>query len=115
MPLKFTKDISTHLFKYVRNVDVTFNPFDIRTRSARELLRQVQAGRFSSANPNLKVKAHVVATPDPPSVVFKFVDGTEKVFDSQEFIVNEMMEKVFLHSMEINNDYEMNGKSIDDQ
>jgi hypothetical protein len=50
--------------------------FDDRTRSIRELLRQVQAERFAKANTKLKIKTHVVGTVDPPLAEFEFVDGT---------------------------------------
>mmetsp|Transcript_23439 Transcript_23439/g.28186 ORF Transcript_23439/g.28186 Transcript_23439/m.28186 type:complete len:115 (+) Transcript_23439:124-468(+) len=114
MPLKFTKDLSTHLFKYVKSVDVKFNPFDNRTTSAREVLRQVMAERYSKANPKLQINTHVVGTPYPPSVVFKFVNDNEKIFDSSEYDASEIMYETLLEAMQINNEYEMEGKSIDD-
>jgi hypothetical protein len=56
----------------------SFDPaFDNRTRSARELLRQVQASRFKKANPKLKIAIDVHSRPDAPVAVFHFVDGTE--------------------------------------
>ena len=107
MPIKFNKDTSTRLFRYIQTIDVGFNrtciklneflsfkerfvvslskqspcfslfvafatfsnlfslpkssrsftyiAFDQRTRSARELLRQVQAKRYIEANPKLYV------------------------------------------------------------
>mmetsp|Transcript_1801 Transcript_1801/g.2593 ORF Transcript_1801/g.2593 Transcript_1801/m.2593 type:complete len:118 (+) Transcript_1801:80-433(+) len=112
--LKITKDISTHLFKYVKNIDITFNPFDSRTRSARELLRQVQAQRFVKANPKLKIAANVVSTPNPPQVRFQFADDSEHLFDSQNFLANEMLDEVYLITNEMDIDYEIEGKSIDD-
>jgi len=51
--------------------------FDRRTRSARELLRQVQADRFSKANPKLKINTTILGSVDPPSVRFTFADGQE--------------------------------------
>jgi hypothetical protein len=118
MPLKFNKEVSTHLFKYIRNIDIKFNrecfalgtqlqyllrtslcqrrnssvancfltayfsisqitAFDSRTRSARELLRQVQAKRFSKANPKLKIEIDAHNRPDAPLASFKFIDETE--------------------------------------
>lgn len=114
MPVKFPKELTTHLFRYVRNVDIKFNPFDSRTRSARELLRQVQADRYKKANPKLEVKSSVLSTPDAPSVAFKFIDGTEHSFDSQEYNCKEMMEQVYFRAMEIDTEFEKAGKSPDD-
>jgi hypothetical protein len=88
MPVKFTKQLSSHLFKYVKTIDIKFNrkffvslfrrcerpdirtctvshthllnrnpcssAFDGRTRSAREVFRQVQAERFKKANPKVR-------------------------------------------------------------
>mmetsp|Transcript_15982 Transcript_15982/g.27067 ORF Transcript_15982/g.27067 Transcript_15982/m.27067 type:complete len:116 (+) Transcript_15982:1293-1640(+) len=114
MPLKFTKDVSAHLIKYVKSVDISFNPFDARTTSARELLRQIQSTRYQTSNPKLVVNATTTASAAPPSVVFKYVDGTEQAFDSQEFICKEMMDSVFLRAMQIDIDFELDGKSVDD-
>lgn len=54
-----------------------YTAFDQRTRSARELLRQVQANRFVKANPKLKIAVDVHSRPDAPCANFVFVDGSE--------------------------------------
>jgi hypothetical protein len=51
--------------------------FDNRTKSAKEIWRQMQASRFHTANPKLKVSTEVMATPAAPEVVFKFFDDSE--------------------------------------
>mmetsp|Transcript_2944 Transcript_2944/g.4785 ORF Transcript_2944/g.4785 Transcript_2944/m.4785 type:complete len:117 (-) Transcript_2944:64-414(-) len=114
MPLKFTKDISTHLFKYVRRVDIRFNPFDSRTTSARELLRQVQASRLKAANPKLEIDAKVLNSAEAPSAVFKFVDDSQIDFDSENYDTKEILHSVYLKAMQLNTEYEMDGKNIDD-
>ena len=75
--MKLAKDVTTHLFKYVKVVDIRFNPFDGRSKSVKELLRQVQATRYSKANPKLEIKKAVLATADAPFALFQFVDGSE--------------------------------------
>lgn len=110
---KFTKTVTSNLIRYVSTVDVKFNPFDMRTRSARELLRQVSSERFLKAHPKLKISTHVVATVDPPKVEFQFVDGTKKEFNSEEYQVQEMMGEVFMQAEQMDNQYEMEGKSLD--
>mmetsp|Transcript_15626 Transcript_15626/g.23479 ORF Transcript_15626/g.23479 Transcript_15626/m.23479 type:complete len:116 (-) Transcript_15626:204-551(-) len=112
---KITRDITTHLFKYVKRVDITFNPFDGRTTSARELMRQVQASRFKKANPKLVIETNVSGTVDPPAVKFEFVDGNIKTFDSQNFIANDMLGEVYDFANSLDIEYELAGKSIDDQ
>eukprot|EP00536_Pseudo-nitzschia_multiseries_P018147 jgi/Psemu1/54307/gm1.54307_g len=77
MPIKFSKETSSRLFRYVRTVDIRFNPFDNRTKSARELWRQMQATRYRKANPKLEINTHVLGSASPPEVVFKFIDDTE--------------------------------------
>ena len=64
-------NLDTSIFKYV------IIAFDGRTKSARELWRQMQASRYHAANPKLKINTHVLSTADPPEVVFKFIDDTE--------------------------------------
>uniref|UniRef100_A0A7S2REZ9 Large ribosomal subunit protein mL53 n=1 Tax=Eucampia antarctica TaxID=49252 RepID=A0A7S2REZ9_9STRA len=113
MSPKFTKAITANLIRYVSTVDVRFNPFDRRTRSARELLRQISSERFQKSHPKLKIATHILSTVDPPAVQFKFVDGTEKAFDSEEYLVNEMMGEVFMMAEQLDNEYEMEGKSLD--
>jgi len=88
--------------------------FDMRTRSARELLRQIQSQRLLGANPRMKVNAIVHAKPDAPTVKFIFVDGSDTVFDSKEFLVQEMMMDVWRKAMKMDDDFEVEGKNVDD-
>ena len=87
--------------------------FDNRTKSTREIWRQLQASRFHKANPDLKINTIVSGTPDPPEVVFTFIDDTEKRFDSQSLKANEIMFDVHLDLDRLDNEYEMSGKSLD--
>ncbi|KAL7539289.1 hypothetical protein ACHAWF_006366 [Thalassiosira exigua] len=114
MPLKITKDMSAHLIKYVRKVDVSFNPFDMRTRSARELLRQVNSQRILRANPKMKVIPNVHSKPDAPRAHFTFVDGTDMSFDTKDLLVNEMLMEVWRTVMKMDDNFEMEGKNVDD-
>merc|ERR1712080_87958 len=86
--------------------------FDTRTRSARELLRQIQAERFTNANPKLKITLNSVATLDPPEICFEFIDGHLQLFDSQKFKVHEMLDEIFLIANEMDIDYGFKKKSI---
>lgn len=106
--------MSSHLIKFVRTVDVSFNPFDMRTTSARELLRQVHSERLLRANPKLKVNTIIHAKPDAPRVKFAFVDGTDVSFDTKEYLVNEMLIDVWRTTMKMDDDFEMEGKNVDD-
>lgn len=114
MPIKFTKEVSTHLFKYIRTIDISFNPFDSRTTSARELLRQVHAKRFGTANPKLKITTDIHNRPDAPKAVLSFVDDSQQVFDTQENRADEMLFQVHLKLMQMDNEWEMSGKNIDE-
>lgn len=113
--LKITRALSTHLFKYISRVDIKFNPFDNRTRSIRELMRQVQAERFAKANPRLKINTKVVGTVDPPIAEFEFVDGTVVSYDTQSFQAKEMLDEIFMTANNMDIEFELEGKSIDDK
>uniref|UniRef100_A0A6U6G9Y6 Large ribosomal subunit protein mL53 n=1 Tax=Odontella aurita TaxID=265563 RepID=A0A6U6G9Y6_9STRA len=112
--MRFTRDITTHLFKYVRTVDIKFNPFDGRTGSAKELLRQVLANRYRKANPKLEIKKNVVFTAEPPLIKFKFVDETEKIFEGEEYNVNEMLQEVYMHANMMDFNFEVEERNIED-
>lgn len=89
--------------------------FDSRTRSTRELMRQVQAERFVKSNPKLKINTMVVGTTDPPKVEFEFIDGTVRTYDSQQFQAKEMLDEIFLTANNLDIEYELEGKSVDDK
>lgn len=112
--MKFSRDVTTHLFKYVRTVDIKFNPFDTRTASAKELMAQVMAERFKKANPKLEIKKNLVYTPDSPLITFKFVDDTEKVFEGEEYNVREILKEVYMHTNIMDFNWEVEEKNIDD-
>mmetsp|Transcript_14571 Transcript_14571/g.17243 ORF Transcript_14571/g.17243 Transcript_14571/m.17243 type:complete len:115 (-) Transcript_14571:33-377(-) len=112
---KISRDLTTHLIKFVNRVDIRFNPFDDRTSSARELWRQMSGDRFKTANPKLLVKTNIVGTVDPPQVKVEFVDGTVKEFKSKEYMAREMMNEVFMFANDLDIEYELAGKSIDDK
>ncbi len=87
---------------------------DSRTASARELLRQVQANRIKKANPKMVLNVDVLGTAEPPVVNFEFVDGTKKDFQSQSFIANEMLSEIYMIANNLDIEYELAGKSVDD-
>ena len=88
--------------------------FDMRTRSARELLRQVNSERFLRCNTKLKVNANITAKPDAPTVKFAFADGTDVSFESTEYLANEMLMDVWRTAMKMDDDFELEGKNVDD-
>lgn len=51
--------------------------FDNRTKSAREIWRQMQATRFHRANPKLKINTNVSGSAAAPQVVFTLVDDSQ--------------------------------------
>jgi hypothetical protein len=67
---KFSFSLSFAFLQY-------FVAFDSRSRSVRELLRQVQAKRYSKSNPNMSIAIDVHDLPDAPMACFTYVDGSE--------------------------------------
>ena len=86
----------------------------MRTRSARELLRQINSQRLLRSNTKLKVNALIQAMPDAPTVKFSFVDGSEVTFDSREYLANEMLMDVWRKTMKMDDDFELEGKNVED-
>ncbi len=42
------------------------------------------------------------------------MDGSDKIFDSKEYLVNEMLEDVWRAAMKMDDDFELEGKNVDD-
>ena len=40
-------------------------------------MRQIQAERYSKANPKLTINIDIVDTIDPPKIDFEYIDGTK--------------------------------------
>ena len=87
---------------------------DNRTTSIRELLRQLRAKRFTTANPKLAIHVDVHNRPAAPSANFTFVDGTETFFETKDYHAPDIMFQVHLKGMQLDAEYEMAGKSIDE-
>ncbi len=45
---------------------------------------------------------------------FAFVDGTDKKFDSREYLADEMLMDVWRVAMKMDDDFELEGKNVDD-
>ena len=60
-----------------RNSLILLVALDNRTTSIRELLRQLRAKRFTTANPKLAINVDVHDRPQAPTANFEFVDGTQ--------------------------------------
>lgn len=56
----------------------------------------------------------VNSKPDAPWVKFAFVDGTDKKFDSREYLADEMLMDVWRVAMKMDDDFELEGKNVDD-
>mmetsp|Transcript_44838 Transcript_44838/g.54265 ORF Transcript_44838/g.54265 Transcript_44838/m.54265 type:complete len:119 (+) Transcript_44838:171-527(+) len=112
---RVTKDITTRLIKYVKKVDIKYNPLDGRTSSARALFLQLEASRFKTSNPKLKMNHVVASVPDPPSVSFQFADESKLDFDSQDYDVNEILTEVWMRATQIEVDFELSNRNIDDE
>jgi len=110
-----TKEITSRLIKYIKVVDIKFNPFDTRTASAREVWNQLASGRFKTANPKMSIGTHILSTPDAPHVNFIFANDTTANFDSQNYDAKEIMDEVWMRTSQIEVDYELENRSIDDE
>ena len=62
----------------------------------------------------MKVNTDIHSKPSSPRVKFTFVDGTDMSFDTREFLVNEMLMDVWRTTMKMDDDFELEGKNVDD-
>mmetsp|Transcript_28924 Transcript_28924/g.42890 ORF Transcript_28924/g.42890 Transcript_28924/m.42890 type:complete len:116 (+) Transcript_28924:191-538(+) len=112
--VRFTKEVTNKLIKYVTRIDIQFNPFDGRSKAAREMWRQMKAQRYYQANPKLSLDLKQVSTPVPPVVKFSFVDGSNMDFDCEQQHCKEMLHGVWEHARDMDFEFEMTDKNIDD-
>mmetsp|Transcript_17803 Transcript_17803/g.23046 ORF Transcript_17803/g.23046 Transcript_17803/m.23046 type:complete len:118 (-) Transcript_17803:144-497(-) len=116
MPLKFDKEMSTHLFKFVNTVKISYNPFDMRTTSAREIVDRMHAPRYKKANPRLKLDIEIHDRPSAPFVEFHFVDGTNHIVNpSNTQQAKDILFNVHLEASRVDAEYEMAGKNVEDE
>ena len=45
---------------------------------------------------------------------FQFVDGSDQIFDSKEYKADEMLMDVWRKTMKMDDDFELEGKNVDD-
>mmetsp|Transcript_22339 Transcript_22339/g.25410 ORF Transcript_22339/g.25410 Transcript_22339/m.25410 type:complete len:117 (+) Transcript_22339:161-511(+) len=114
MSFKLNKVMTTHLIKFVRKIEIHFNPIDARTTSVRELWRQVTAARFEKANPNMKVTIEMVQGAAHPTAKVELVDGTKMNFEGQKYHCKEILEAIYMKASQLDIELELEGKSIDD-
>ena len=88
---------------------------DKRTTSIRELLRQVKVKRIAKANPRLKINVDIHNRPDAPTAFFKFIDETEQSFETYQYNCFEMIFQIHLKGMQLDAEYELDGKNIDEK
>uniref|UniRef100_A0A7S3DNA3 Large ribosomal subunit protein mL53 n=1 Tax=Entomoneis paludosa TaxID=265537 RepID=A0A7S3DNA3_9STRA len=114
--LSFDKAMTTHLFKYVNKIKYSFNPFDRRSTSARDVMDRLHAPRFQKANPRLTFEYDVHNRPKAPFVEFHFHNGKDFIVNpSHDHIGKDIIFDVCLRLAEIDAEYEIEGKNIDDE
>jgi hypothetical protein len=89
--------------------------FDIRSKPAREILRQLQADRFAKANPKMTLSPEILYTIQPPVVNFSFVDGSslKYIIEVPDQHCQEILDEVWDHITDIDYQFDIDGKEID--
>ncbi len=64
-------------------------------------MNRVKSERLARSNPNMKVKTNIVATADPPSVSFEFIDGTKVCSVHQRLLFDLSLKKMHPGSLMI--------------
>mmetsp|Transcript_13665 Transcript_13665/g.17992 ORF Transcript_13665/g.17992 Transcript_13665/m.17992 type:complete len:139 (-) Transcript_13665:225-641(-) len=104
-----------NLFKYIRDIDIKFFPLDDNSRSARELFRQMNSNKLALINPKCKVKLELEHRNLPAIASIIFVDGSKLELQTGEYNVEELKSEIWQQAIMIQNNYEDEGKNIDDE
>jgi len=119
---KVPKARAAALFKYVKSINVSFNPSATTrladTRSAREFLTQIQSKKIAISNPRLIIETDVHARADRPQLDIAFVDdqglgGENLKLTTDEMVVDTIRAELFQRCMAIEQDYDLKGKTVD--
>jgi hypothetical protein len=89
--------------------------FDIRSKPAKEILRQLHADRFAKANPKMTISPEIVSTIHPPLINFSFVDGSslEYIIEMPDQHCQEILDEVWDHITDIEFQFDIDGKEVD--
>ncbi|CAM9541783.1 unnamed protein product [Chrysoparadoxa australica] len=105
-----------HLWKYVKKVHVTFNPFGgVLNRAAREFLCRVQSPKLIKVNPKCEVKPIIVNKPMWPVIHVAYDDGTESTITATGMTCHELIHDMQLHLQKMELEYERQGIDINDR
>ncbi|KAG5186705.1 hypothetical protein JKP88DRAFT_235950 [Tribonema minus] len=112
---RFRREQAIHLFKYVREVNVKMNPWagDLN-RGALEFLRRMGSPAHLKANPKVKIDSQFVLEPTWPKIHVKFVDNSKLEWEAHRQPCQEVVEAYLLHAQEIESQFEMEDKNIDE-
>ena len=89
------------MLRHVKQIRVAFSPFDRKSRSAREFLRQVSARRMRATNPKAVVETVVREDYGENTVDIEFTDGQTLSLGTCNMIVNEIIEEIDLVNNQI--------------
>jgi len=112
---RITRGENVRLFKYVTSVDLTFNPWDAKSNSTRELWRRLTSHKLKASNPKALVNATMPTVVPAPTAFVKFVDGSVvDLKDCSKLRVEEIVAELNMAAARIDNEWAMNGKDLGD-
>mmetsp|Transcript_19428 Transcript_19428/g.35153 ORF Transcript_19428/g.35153 Transcript_19428/m.35153 type:complete len:118 (+) Transcript_19428:103-456(+) len=110
------KSEAVRLYKYVKSVEIAFNPFDAKSTSARELWRRLSSPRLARSNPQAQLNIKTLTDKTAlPAAHMTFVDGSEVKFDDISTTdVAALLSEMHMGAAKIDNVWAMEGKDLDD-
>jgi hypothetical protein len=62
----------------------------------------------------LAINVDVHDKPLAPTAIFTFVDETQETFDTKDYVAADIMFQIHLKGMQLEAEYEMDGKNVDE-
>ncbi len=101
------------LFKYITNVDITFNPWDPQSVSTKELWRVLTSKKCKASNPKAIIKANMPSNVTSATTSVKFVDGTTLILnDCSKMSLLELMSHINMGAAKIDNEWQFEEREL---
>jgi hypothetical protein len=111
---KITREVARELLRYVARAKISANFLDRNTTSAFELWKQLRTSRGTALNPKFQITMQQPPKGTNPVAEIEFVDGSKIVMNTAGSTVKILREEILSRAQEVQDDYERDGKVLEE-
>ena len=98
------------LFKFVSSATFAFDPFNLESRSIREVWRDLSSSRYAAANPKAKLNYEIIR--GPSSLRVAFIDGRETIFEPDTLTAQELLSDIWYNAFTLEFEFLKDNKPL---